>query len=597
MSTPSYAKLRLECLEDRNCPAPFALPVTVTTGGAKWSVSNSTSGPFVGQNGSVDAFGISDASLTGPGRGDAYDGAFIMAVNGVTYADPDGTVDLTGTTVTSDPATLFGLNVSVQYYFDPATATIRALYTFTNPTANTISATASVGHDLGSDSDTIIENTSDGNNLLDSNDRFLITSDGTVGGDPVLTFVRFGFGSVESLPVTAIAPGVNPVNGDGNDAYIDSYDITVPAGATRRILVFGQLSDSVANANTAVSTFDSNTSVTAAGLLTGLTPTQLAEIVNWNFGTATTITAGAGAGLGAQVKTFAFPPTDTGTFADPFPGFGGEVRVATGDVNRDGVADYIAGSGPGASHVKVFDGATGGLLHSFLAYDGFAGGVFVASGDVNGDGFADIITGADAGAGPHVKVFSGADQSLLASFFAYIPSFTGGVRVAAGDTNGDGLADVITGAGIGAGPHVQVIDGALLGLVGPDGQITDAALLSSFLAIGAPGGGVYVGAGDVNGDGLADVITGAGSGSSTVGVFSGADSSLLTSFQAYGDFGGGVRVAAGDLNHDGFAEIVTGAGIGGPSHVKVFDGVTQDVLASSIVFDPAVLTGVYVAVG
>ncbi|MEX0645292.1 MAG: VCBS repeat-containing protein, partial [Parvularculaceae bacterium] len=85
--------------------------------------------------------------------------------------------------------------------------------------------------------------------------------------------------------------------------------------------------------------------------------------------------------------------------------------------------------------------------------------VFVAAGDVNGDGMADIITGAGAGAGPHVKVFDGATGAELRSFMAYAPTFTGGVFVAAGDVNGDGMADIITGADAGAAPHVKVFDG------------------------------------------------------------------------------------------------------------------------------------------
>ncbi len=62
----------------------------------------------------------------------------------------------------------------------------------------------------------------------------------------------------------------------------------------------------------------------------------------------------------------------------------------------------------------------------------------MAAGDVNGDGRADIVTGAGPGGGPHVRVFSGVDLAVLASFFAYDPGFHGGVSVAAGDINGDG---------------------------------------------------------------------------------------------------------------------------------------------------------------
>jgi len=268
-----------------------------------------------------------------------------------------------------------------------------------------------------------------------------------------------------------------------------------------------------------------------------------------------------------------------------------ELSVRTGqgddllDVDLSGAADIVTGAGV-ASHVKVFSGATGAESASFFAYTpSFTGGVRVASGDVNGDGVADVITGAGAGGNAHVKVFDGRTSAELRSFLAY-PGFSGGVFVAAGDVNGDGAADIVTGADAGAASHVKVFDGGT------------GAELRSFLAYGAFAGGVRVASGDVNGDGFADVITGAGAeGNAHVKVFDGRTSAELRSFLAYPGFSGGVFVAAGDVNGDGAADIVTGADAGAGPHVKVFDGTTGAELRSFFAYGAGFSGGVRVAAG
>jgi hypothetical protein len=141
--------------------------------------------------------------------------------------------------------------------------------------------------------------------------------------------------------------------------------------------------------------------------------------------------------------------------------FKGGLSVAVGDLTEDGHDDIVAAAGPGGTpHVRVFNSDTGLIVRSFLAYDAsFHGGVNVALGDVNDDGTLDIVTAARAGGAPHIKAFNGANQQLIGQFFAYQTSYTNGVQVAVGDTNGDGFADIITSTGAGQTPLVKVFSG------------------------------------------------------------------------------------------------------------------------------------------
>jgi hypothetical protein len=276
------------------------------------------------------------------------------------------------------------------------------------------------------------------------------------------------------------------------------------------------------------------------------------------------------------------------------------------------------GSGPGGgSRVRLYSLPTGAFVAEFSVYESsFTGAISVAVGDVNGDRVPDVVVVPGAGGGPHVKVIDGnrlgligpdgriSDAALLGSFFAYDPSFTGGVILSLGDVNGDGSVDIITGTGAGGGANVKVIDGASIATA--SGRAGSPTTLASFFAYQSSfRGGVSVAAGDVNGDGIIDVITAAGaSGGSHVKAFDGTqlsqagpgDTNLLASFFAYGaEFLGGVNVAAGDLNGDGRADIITGAGFGGGSHVKVYSGGSSNPTASFFAFPGLVGPGVDVA--
>jgi len=242
--------------------------------------------------------------------------------------------------------------------------------------------------------------------------------------------------------------------------------------------------------------------------------------------------------------------------------------VASADVNGDGVPDTVVGSGPGSpTHLRVLDGKTGAELFALDPFEAsFTGGVFVSAGDINGDGVPDLIVSPDEGGGPRVRVFSGKGFTQLADFFGIDdPNFRGGARTATGDLNGDGVADLVVAAGFGGGPRVAVFDGK-----SGDGTGYTRRLVGDFFAFEKElTNGLFPAVGDIDGDGRADLIAGAGPGGGPrVVAFSGRDLLATPSVQTrLADFFAGdparrdgVRVTVKDLDGDAKADVVAAVG-------------------------------------
>jgi hypothetical protein len=267
--------------------------------------------------------------------------------------------------------------------------------------------------------------------------------------------------------------------------------------------------------------------------------------------------------------------------------------VATaGDVNGDGYSDILAGATtlpvplPYTGAVYLFMGAPGGIATTAAwrtETDQASAGLeltVASAGDVDGDGFSDVLVGApsfdvggaDAG---RVMAFRGGASGLPAAPSWTIDGDQPGARLGAsvaraGDVDGDGYSDVVVGA---PGRDGGLADeGRVLAYLGsPTGLTLVPAWTADGGQAGAAFGEAVASAGDVNGDGFADVVAGAplmDGGVADEGaarLYLGSPIGLATtpawtaaSGQAGARFGASLA-GAGDVDRDGYADIVIGA--------------------------------------
>ncbi len=426
------------------------------------------------------------------------------------------------------------------------------------------------------------------------------------------------FGEATAIPISHAPESITAADLDGNGTI--DLALTTQQGLTfipgNGVLGVGQPVDycSVPLRSILIEDFDGDG---GADLAAAYPDGRTICLVN-GFGNAGLLATGPGPGEDNPPLVRVFHPGLPGSWTAQWQAYGVSrygVNTALGNVDGGLGLEVVTGAGPGAvfgPHVRGFS-ADGTPLpgFSFLAYGTNRWGVNVACGDIDGDGFDEVLTGAGPGDvfGPHVRGWNRDMTSTVqplagVSFLAYGTNKYG-VNVSCGDIDGDGFDEIVTGPGPGAvfGPHVRGWD--------YDGSGTTQPLPDvSFLAYGTSKYGVNVACGDIDGDGIDEIVTGPGPGIMFTSHVRGwnwdgtgaAEAIGGVNFIAWSPAFWGVNVACGDLDGNGIDEIVTGRGPGpnAPAMVRCwnYDGLIVSNLPEMelLAYDPGLFShGVRVA--
>jgi subtilisin family serine protease len=246
-------------------------------------------------------------------------------------------------------------------------------------------------------------------------------------------------------------------------------------------------------------------------------------------------------------------------------------------------ASFVVSQGRGSEPTVVRVNGRGDVLAAFDAYHpDFHGGVRVAMGDVDGDGESEIITGAGPGGGPQVRIFD-LNGNLESQFFAFEEGDRNGIYVTVGDVNADGVDEIIVSSDTGGTGQVRIFT-------------RNGHLRGSFFPHGRTSDVVRIALANVDSDSGQEIVSAhIQDGVGTVAVHD-SDGRYIRTFKLTEKNLASVSVNAADLDGDNLDEIIVASGEGSSPRVSIYSsqGVFQKFFFA---YQSGFLGGVEVAVG